>query len=327
MVLGRKEGVLGHATHRRQGVVEHARRPGVLGGGRVAGEPVKDERPGDLVIPGGNAPVGQGSTEAVQHRRAEDVMADVILPGPYQLDGLLPLAGDLRHFLHVLLGQAPTEATAQEGGVHPDLPRGIATGTCRRDPRHIGPLGRSPDLQSPVRHHGGGVLGLHRRVRQEGRLVFRLQHLIRVLKHPGSIALAALGIAGAVIRRLAILAEDRVLGHLHRVGFVPLDAQLFPRLHGLPVAFRHHGNATFNGQHVDHTGQFTGPGIIKGDKPRADGRWPFNHGIAHALQLHVDAEAGLARDLGQSVQATIVLTDIAEVFRAPQRDLFGHTLA
>jgi len=226
----------------------------------------------------------------------------------------LPTAFDTRILVHLVIGRAPAEAAAGEAVVDEYFLRrqvgdlgGGAQGAERvlRPHPHIEPVG------AVMR---GGVQGFHRRVREIGHLVDRLDLLARPLHCRIDVAVIARAGARAVERGAIILGE---LGAVGRAAWtqVPLDLERVGRLLGAPEPIGHHGHRVVERHHRFDAAHGFRRRVIHALERAARHRAGDHRGVDHARQLGVDAVGGRAVDLERHVEARGRLAGQGELLR------------
>ncbi len=120
-------------------------------------------RPALRVQPAGELVVARGPVE---------VVGDVVLTSPQELDRRPHRLGDLDRLGDEVDVDPPPEASAEEGGPHRDLLEREAARLGGHPRGHLLELGRTVDEAGVLADIGREVHGLHRGVGEEGQLVF-----------------------------------------------------------------------------------------------------------------------------------------------------------
>ena len=166
----------------------------------------EDGRARDLVLPADDLAVGQGRGNGVAVDRAIDVVLDVFFAGPYHLYRPVHLFGDTdRRDRHVGLELA-AEAAAEQVIVDGHFLDRKSRRFCRLRLHPGQDLRAGPDLAGVGLQTNRGVDRLHRRVREKGKLVGRVQPLAG-RKALGDIAFGFRDYAVLFARRAQILPD------------------------------------------------------------------------------------------------------------------------
>ena len=274
-----------------------------------------------MLLPGVQlAAAVDGALQLVIAAGAEEVVGEIVLALPLQLDRRPHLLGDGGRFHHVVIHQPPAKAAAAARLVDDDI--------VFRQAHHLGHhglaavrlLGRNPHFQDAVMPVGRGVHRLQRRVRDESVIVIGFHHVRRLGE--GGIDIADIGVGlgregPGDFLGLGIGGRQGILGGL---ALVPGHLQRILGLEGVPGAVGDDGDArhhldrktrAFQREDIDHAGHFADIGFVEARHLAADRRALGVGGIDHAGHLYVDAEQRLAGDHFVVVDAGVALAQKA----------------
>ena len=267
------------------------------------------------------------------------VVADVVGPGPQQLHRNPGPMGDHRRLDHEIVHDPPAETAAAPAHVHGDGLQRQAERLGHRLSPVIGELGGGPDLETGGGRADGAVLRLQRQVRQERRLIDRLQSALGAGQRRLHVPLGALDLArglqqlgGAAVIDLAVVGRaeavvpDRVQGLARRVRLPPVagddgDPRRDPG--GETDLGAGGGRDTLHGEHLLHPRHGPGGGEIGGGQLRPIDRRLHIDGVLHPRQDHVDAEDRLSRQDRRRVHADVGAAQDRIVLRVLQLQRLG----
>jgi len=167
------------------------------------------------------------------------IVANVILASPDDLDWSVSVAGDQGGFDGVVLNEAPTEASADEGDVDSDALAGNAQCLSNGLRGRAGNLCGRPELASAIADMSGAIRRFHRGVRQEGDFVNRFELFCRAGMGLLEVAIAAQhGAFGG--NQLHEFFAQAGAGFLRVLDFVPFDFKRFAGLYGGPGGIGKH---------------------------------------------------------------------------------------
>ena len=299
-------------------------------------DPVLDQRVGerrvaqnrlthDAVVPADDASVSvQPSTQGVIVHGPIAAALDVVLAGPHHFDRCAAVdrfghgngLGD-----HVCVrGGATAKAAAGQQRMHGHLLGWQAADRrCRAlvDGRH---LRAGPDLARLGTQFDHAVQGLHRCVGQERKLERGVQHGCGIRHGRFGIAVQSDDRTRA-LRQLLVFGHDIGAGAGFRGAFVPVDDQCVASGLRRPKPLGQYGNAARHLDHVDHTVNGAGGGVVHRTYCRAKHGWAGQHGGQHAGSLDVEGEHRRAARLGVGVKTRRMLADQHEVGGVLQCDL------
>ena len=168
--------------------------------------------------------------------------------------------------------------------------------------RRLGGLSAHPHVDAvfaPVRRR---VQRLHRRVRQIGNLIDRLDQFRGSAEGRANVAIAA-AIGERPIERRAIFGAELLAVSRRRWAEIPHDRHRLERFLGAPEIVGDDRHAIGHGHGGDDPPAAGDCGKVVGFELAAEHRAIRGGGIGHARQAGVDTEAGRARDLERRVYA------------------------
>ena len=133
------------------------------------------------VLPADDSPALQARPEEVAVGRSIDVVTDVFLAGPYDLDGPVDMLGDACGAVGHIRFELSAEAAADQMIVHGDLAFRKARSLGHGGVDALHDLSTDPDLRRSRRDMHRAVQRLHAGVRQQRHLIVGGDNLVRSL--------------------------------------------------------------------------------------------------------------------------------------------------
>ena len=266
----------------------------------------------------------QPALELVPPGRAVEALADIVLPGPEELDRRAGLPGDPGGLDHVLIRQAPAESPAAPDQMNRDVLGPDTQGLGHQLPAGLGVLGRCPDLHAAFAIMRRAVLRLEGSMGQVGIVVGRLDPLGGTLQGGVDVAIMPLDPVHAPLGGRGHPGLQVAAGQARLAGCRPSDVQAVPPLAGLPPGVCDDGHSggqglrppsAFHPEGLAHT--LHGPGGVEVGRlhTRSEHRCFLEGGEQHAGHDDIDTEQGLAGDNGRRVHLGHGLADDPEVLR------------
>ena len=260
-------------------------------------------RVGEMVLPRHDAAgTVHAAAQAVHARGPVEVMLDVVLARPHDLDRRGDGLGDERGLAGVVRLEPAPEATAAAGHVHRDAVRRNA-GHARHDrSRVLGALRRQPELAPVAPHVRDAAQRFHGHVREERQFVRGLDPHRRRGKAGVHVAITTQLRAGRRHGGQHRLAQRAGARHLVRCG--PRHRQRPPSLQGGPRGIGDDGDAMHHAERptrgrdahdVADAGYGTGAGLVDA-RDRTAERRTLHDRMEHPRHFDVDAVACLPGD-------------------------------
>ena len=295
---------------------------------RLEGRAARDRLADDAMLPADDIARGVETTAQAMHVEWPIPAAlDVVFACPHELDGAITADGlrDGRRFAgNVAVGRgAAAEAAPSEQRVHTHRVGRYADDL--RDDLLIDrrSLRACPEVAAVGADADDRVQRLHRRVRQIGELVHRLQDSRRAAQ--GAVGVAFAPCAGArPTSQHAIRRVELVRAALLRTALVPRHAQRLAAFAGRPEALRHHGHTRRHRHDVRHALHPARGRRVERLHGGAEARRSRDQRRQHPRHGEVHRVLRRAVGLGPAVHARRLLADELEVLRILERHLRGQ---
>ena len=257
--------------------------------------------------------------------RAVVAAVHVVLARPDGLDRLADALRDECGFDDEIraVARAPSEATAEEGGVQHHLLRREAERFGDHQAVHRLVLRADPQLAAIRRHLRHAVQRLHAGMREIRQLVFDIEAPGRGFQCRDGIARIACD-APRLLREFAPLLAQRRSRQVRAGTEVPVDDQRVAAALRSPGVLRDHGDATRHFADLDHARDRARGRVVEAADRRAECRRPRDHGREHAGKVDVETELRSARDLLQVVEPLLRSAEIFEIAPRLQSDFLRH---
>ncbi len=255
--------------------------------------------------------------------RAIDVVLNVLLAGPHDLERRIHLLRDAHGLGHVVHLEPAPEAATEEMVVDHDLLQREPGDLGRRSLRAAQHLRAGPHLASILPHVDRAVHRLHRDVRQERRLVYRFDLRRRAGERAHGVA---------VFPRRHTRGLRRLREPLHDVGgtqlrirpVVPADGERRQSLLGRPHVVGHNGDCIVELNDLPHAGDCLRLLLVDSTDFAAQDRARSHRCDQHPRQPHVDPVLRRSVHLARRVEPLGRRAEQREVLRVLERDLVGH---